>query len=227
MKNSMMALVLILLVFISILQTSESRCVFGEVVYVEVTNNLPLKSPVLTLHCQSKDDDLGYHNLTTNKDFDWSFCEHALGRTLFFCHLWWGSRQKSFDVYHGKFPIGSQLTNYWSARSEGLFFSKSNKTDHYVKNVHLIRQRFSSSALEESSERIVDGGGATAHQATNTSVVVVGHERGNDTFSSSHGVAGDDMFNSIHGLNLFYPELRQPGRLRKKLPSIRTPSQKA
>ncbi|GER31502.1 fos-related antigen 2 [Striga asiatica] len=59
-----------------------------------------------------------------------------------------------------------------------------------VYSVHPIRRRFPSSALVESPARFADGGGATAHQAINTSIVVVGRERGDDTFSSSHGVAG-------------------------------------
>ncbi|GER33337.1 Dof-type zinc finger DNA-binding family protein [Striga asiatica] len=84
-----------------------------------------------------------------------------------------------------------------------------------VYSVHPIRRRSPSSALVESPARFADGGGATAHQATNTSVVVVGRERDDDTFSSSHGVAGrgDDLFNSIHGGNLFYPKLINGGNI--------------
>ncbi|GER36266.1 sulfate adenylyltransferase subunit 1 [Striga asiatica] len=42
-----------------------------------------------------------------------------------------------------------------------------------VYSVHFIRRRSPSSALVEPPARIADGGGATTHQATNTSVVVV------------------------------------------------------
>ncbi|GER56938.1 plant self-incompatibility protein S1 family [Striga asiatica] len=137
MKNSMMVFGLILLVFVGILQTSESRCVFGEVVYVAVINNLPLKSPVLTLHCQSKDDDLGYHNLTTNKYFDWSFYSPSTTGAVKLC------RQRPRP------PEGLLETI-----SNGGVSGDTSFAVVLVYSVHLIRQRSPSSALEESQARI-------------------------------------------------------------------------
>ncbi|KAM3326966.1 hypothetical protein P3S67_002092 [Capsicum chacoense] len=68
------------------------HCEFTSNHRVHVINKLPS-------HSQKLNDDLGYHNLTTNQDFIWLFCESILYRTLFFCHFWWGSKEKAFDVF--------------------------------------------------------------------------------------------------------------------------------
>ncbi|PHU17401.1 hypothetical protein BC332_13096 [Capsicum chinense] len=49
---------------------------------VHVIKKLRSHSETLQIHCTSKDDDLGYHNLTTNQDFDWSFSFQALAQDV-------------------------------------------------------------------------------------------------------------------------------------------------
>ncbi|PIA28339.1 hypothetical protein AQUCO_07100006v1 [Aquilegia coerulea] len=46
----------------------------------------------LTVHCKSKDNDLGEHNVDFNQSYDWGFNETP--RTLFWCHIWW------YDHHH-------------------------------------------------------------------------------------------------------------------------------
>ncbi|KAL3653065.1 hypothetical protein CASFOL_002746 [Castilleja foliolosa] len=88
---------------------------------VHVVNNLPSKSPVLGLRCQSKDDDLGYHTLSLYQDYNWSFCLHLFGRTLFFCHLYWGAKQKAFDVFRDKLGGKVYQHHFWSIRGDGIY----------------------------------------------------------------------------------------------------------
>ncbi|PHU05748.1 hypothetical protein BC332_26570 [Capsicum chinense] len=63
---------------------------------VHVLNQLPENSPQLELHCASGDDDLGYNYPKVGSDFNWRF--DAWARTLFFCHFWWGDKDKAFDL---------------------------------------------------------------------------------------------------------------------------------
>ena len=39
----------------------------------------------INLHCRSKDDDLGYHNIENGTEYSWSFNTNFWGTTLFYC----------------------------------------------------------------------------------------------------------------------------------------------
>lgn len=82
-----------------------------------VINELPDE---LRVHCASKDDDLGYHTLQRDENIHWSFRENFWGTTLFFCHFWWGSRDKAFDVFTG----GDQsdvIIIGWVVKEDGFY----------------------------------------------------------------------------------------------------------
>ncbi|KAF5198523.1 hypothetical protein FRX31_011890 [Thalictrum thalictroides] len=63
----------------------------------------------LTVHCKSKDDDLGEQNIDFNRAFEWSFQNNIFGRTLFWCRMWWYDHHKlvwgSYRVYKGSDDI--------------------------------------------------------------------------------------------------------------------------
>lgn len=102
---------------------------------VYVVNNLPTNTPPLRLRCQSKNNDLGYHNLTTNGNFNFHFCE-KLDITLFFCHLWWKNKEISFDVFDSKWrghPCDKNGVCYWAAKEDGIYFSVANPPDRLDK----------------------------------------------------------------------------------------------
>ncbi|CAI0394512.1 unnamed protein product, partial [Linum tenue] len=42
---------------------------------------------ILTVHCQSKDDDLGGHAVAVGATYHWDFGTNLLGGTLFWCKL--------------------------------------------------------------------------------------------------------------------------------------------
>lgn len=90
---------------------------------VHVVSHLPQDSAPLRIHCASKDDDLGYHNLFPGQDFHWSFCAEFLPITLFFCHLWWFPKEKAFEVYKESFTRVRTPQSWWVAKSDGIYFS--------------------------------------------------------------------------------------------------------
>ncbi|KAI3470519.1 hypothetical protein Pfo_027182 [Paulownia fortunei] len=130
-----MAKIMFLFSFIvfNILQASAHKCFFTWKVEVFVVNNLPSNSASLKLHCASKDDDLGNHMLKTNQYFHWTFCENFFPNTLFFCHLWWGSKQRTFDAFKSKWKQKYSGHDYWVVKSDGIYFSFFNSTKDFIK----------------------------------------------------------------------------------------------
>ncbi|KAI5655991.1 hypothetical protein M9H77_24784 [Catharanthus roseus] len=91
---------------------------------VHVINNLPSNQFLLKIHCASGDDDLGFHNLTVNQDFNWSFRVNIRGTTLFFCHFWWQNKDKAFEVFNNYIATKTCRTNcYWLVREDGFYFT--------------------------------------------------------------------------------------------------------
>ncbi|GAV70209.1 Self-incomp_S1 domain-containing protein, partial [Cephalotus follicularis] len=58
-------------------------------VYSNVTSNV-------TIHCKSKDDDLGEHVITRSNFYGWSFTVNLVETTLYFCGI---STEKGSGVY--------------------------------------------------------------------------------------------------------------------------------
>lgn len=67
---------------------------------VAIFNNLPNNDIPLTLHCQSDDDDLGYHNITVGQSFNFTFHEDIIWKTVFYCRFWWHPKEIEFDVFN-------------------------------------------------------------------------------------------------------------------------------
>ncbi|KAI3519174.1 hypothetical protein L1887_08201 [Cichorium endivia] len=53
----------------------------------------------ITLHIESKDDDLGNRTVAFNTYTHWSFCLGVTLKTRFYAHFYWNSRNAFFDVY--------------------------------------------------------------------------------------------------------------------------------
>ncbi|KAI4321699.1 hypothetical protein MLD38_035049 [Melastoma candidum] len=55
---------------------------------------------LITLHCQSKEDDLGLHVVLKGQSWEFSFSPNFLSTTLYYCSFQWGGgATRYFDVY--------------------------------------------------------------------------------------------------------------------------------
>ncbi|KAL3726808.1 hypothetical protein ACJRO7_031672 [Eucalyptus globulus] len=66
---------------------------------VNITNDLP-GGVALTIHCKSKDDDLGVQVIAPNLSWSFEFRPNAVFRnTLYFCSFAWPNQFHHFDIY--------------------------------------------------------------------------------------------------------------------------------
>ncbi|KAH7573921.1 hypothetical protein JRO89_XS03G0227200 [Xanthoceras sorbifolium] len=76
----------------------------------------------MSLHCQSKDNDLGQHNLADGTEFGWDFSANAWGTTLFYCDMEWEAVQLyHFDAYaFDRDHVRCQTQCLWLISAEGI-----------------------------------------------------------------------------------------------------------
>lgn len=87
---------------------------------VKVINSLGNMN--LSVHCKSKDDDLGLHYLPPGANYQWTFVPSFWGHTQFYCYFQWpGTNWKSFDVYIEKRYDDYSLV-IWSIKQGGPCF---------------------------------------------------------------------------------------------------------
>ena len=101
--------------------------------HVRVTNTLDGRLD-LTLHCKSKDDDLGAQHLHYGETFEFSFRPRFIGNTQFFCIFQWQGACHWFDIY-----IETRDTNLckdcnWNIKQSGPCRISPQKTDCYPWN---------------------------------------------------------------------------------------------
>ncbi|WOG83199.1 hypothetical protein DCAR_0102373 [Daucus carota subsp. sativus] len=111
------------LTYIFIILIFSSTC-FSKL-HVEITNALSQDVPPLQLHCRSKDDDMGYHNLSVNELYAWKFNMNFWGTTLFYCDFWWGEKHAAFKVFDIdiQLEVADGLDHFaYEARTDGFFF---------------------------------------------------------------------------------------------------------
>lgn len=108
---------------------------------VHVTSRLPNYPAPLQVRCQSGDNDLGMHTLRTNEELTWRFTPNIWQTTLFFCHFYWGSKNRSFAVYNNRLRRdychnrASRVCDYyWLAKEDAFFISTDNQTWEKVNN---------------------------------------------------------------------------------------------
>ena len=92
--------------------------------HVHVVNNLS-NNQTLFLHCKSKEDDLGEHNLTAGTEFTWKFKQNFFQTTLFWCYLRKPDKFCSiFNVFWKEdfFQFRCSYKNcIWIAKVEGIY----------------------------------------------------------------------------------------------------------
>ena len=93
---------------------------------VGIVNELG-QNQVLFVHCKSKDDDLGDHNITSGQTYKWQFKENMTSTTLFWCTLRTPTNQHaSFEVFwREKSEWLASHCNFqsclWYARDNGIY----------------------------------------------------------------------------------------------------------
>ncbi|KAJ9687214.1 hypothetical protein PVL29_015892 [Vitis rotundifolia] len=88
--------------------------------HVRLTNLLGEGSS-LTIHCKSKDDDLGVHVLPFKGSFEWSFKPNFFVKnTLFFCNIQWQGKSMYFNSYDEERDLeGCGKYCYWDVTLKG------------------------------------------------------------------------------------------------------------
>ncbi|KAF5736671.1 hypothetical protein HS088_TW14G00821 [Tripterygium wilfordii] len=91
-------LLLFLQVIVSLISLHADASIFPEKTTVYIYNYLGPNTD-LTIHCRSKNDDLGEHILSFLSDFRFTFKPNIWGTTLFYCSMSWPGQFHSFDIY--------------------------------------------------------------------------------------------------------------------------------
>ncbi|KAF8012359.1 hypothetical protein BT93_I0492 [Corymbia citriodora subsp. variegata] len=85
---------------------------------VQIVNNLP-GGLLLTIHCKSKDDDLGIHEISSGNQWGFPFKPNIWGTTLFFCSFQWPGSFYHFDVYDDGRDHGRCSYCVWNIKPTG------------------------------------------------------------------------------------------------------------
>ena len=88
-------------------------------VHVQIANE---QRKTITLHCRSKNDDLGYHVVEFEKFYNWEFQPNIWGTTLFWCGVLFDSDPQwyYFDAYvHDRDHLLCDLNHCWWQIIEG------------------------------------------------------------------------------------------------------------
>ncbi|GAV64186.1 Self-incomp_S1 domain-containing protein, partial [Cephalotus follicularis] len=97
--------------------------------HVEITNE---QASDITIHCKSKDDDLGIHVISTDKSFGWGFRRNIWESTLFFCGFTTPKGRGVYDIYKLSRDLhrcNPNNTCYWDVTDDGVHGYNGDKMD--------------------------------------------------------------------------------------------------
>ncbi|PIA36549.1 hypothetical protein AQUCO_03300023v1 [Aquilegia coerulea] len=91
-------------IFIMVVSLWSCSSTFNRIVkmHVFIENELGPNN-TLTVHCKSKDDDLGEHNVDFQDNYEWSFYENFFFTTLYWCRIWWYDHHQLVWVHNDMF----------------------------------------------------------------------------------------------------------------------------
>ncbi|XP_004513501.1 S-protein homolog 5-like [Cicer arietinum] len=122
--NSITLKLSLLLIVIYACEATENTDFYGTVTVI-ISNGLavPPTPTTMTLHCQSKDDDLGFHTLGFAESYQFSFKPEftVFKNTLFFCSFTWpGNPLRHYlDIYSEKRDLDRCRTCKWKIVNDG------------------------------------------------------------------------------------------------------------
>ncbi|XP_031374192.1 S-protein homolog 2-like [Punica granatum] len=87
----------------------------------------------LTIHCKSRDDDLGKHVLGAGQSYSFQFRVNIFGSTLFFCGASWQGGQIKFEIYNTDRDDYGRCNEYcqWEARDYAIVGFKEGESKSY------------------------------------------------------------------------------------------------
>ncbi|CAN1169760.1 S-protein homolog 1 [Linum perenne] len=92
--------------------------------HVHLVNELT-GGKVMKVHCKSKDDDMGIHDVPAGSEYQWKFKPSVFGGTLFWCHVATVNKpQIVYDAYYedGKLWQRVHMDNqYWVVKDSGIY----------------------------------------------------------------------------------------------------------
>ncbi|MBA0692676.1 hypothetical protein Goari_010213 [Gossypium aridum] len=106
---------------------------FEPKVHVLIYNDLQ-NGADLTIHCKSKNDDLGVHLLTYRNDYEFKFRPSILLDTWFYCSMQWNGTMHWFDIYTSKRDTCTFCL--WNVRPEGPCLVEYKKVTCYSWNTN-------------------------------------------------------------------------------------------
>ncbi|XP_059317868.1 S-protein homolog 5-like [Lycium ferocissimum] len=131
------AMVLSAAILIILVQTVNSALTKGFTMHI--INALQNDDVPLSVHCESKDDDLGIKYPKVGDDFHFSFRGDVFAKTRFYCHYSWGSKKQFFDVFSRDISRGCGRINgnnyecFWKVQDDGFYFAGHNSPESYSK----------------------------------------------------------------------------------------------
>lgn len=75
--------------------------------------------PPLTVHCKSKQDDLGSHMVPFKQDYHFKFQTNIWKSTLFFCSFQWNNQFKHFDIFDAPRDQDICYLCNWTIKADG------------------------------------------------------------------------------------------------------------
>lgn len=84
---------------------------------VTMTNSLG--GQLLTVHCKSKDDDLGVHKVPSNANYHFQFQTNIWKSTMFYCSFGWNNQVKWFNIFEAERDQDICYTCDWSIKVDG------------------------------------------------------------------------------------------------------------
>ncbi|KAK4785621.1 hypothetical protein SAY86_002310 [Trapa natans] len=103
----------------------------GDLIHVSVWNKLPGGNN-LSIHCKSKDNDLGLQTVRPNQDFAFHFYTNFLGTTLFYCRFKTKYGEGVYDIYNYKRDVDRCNECTWNVTQYGVFgYSHVSEVDFF------------------------------------------------------------------------------------------------
>lgn len=112
-------LVSVLLIMMSITSMGdEANGIKQPIAHVHITNDLR-PDLVLTIHCKSRNDDLGVQVLQFNGTFQFHFRPNVWGTTQYYCSFQWKYTFHYFDIYIAERDFPKCDVCLWKIRPHG------------------------------------------------------------------------------------------------------------